>query len=108
MVTAALCPLAETQQKATIWLENYFDVFADKSPDSEEVQLAIVYKKDVYRAYKADMEKSGIKFIQEPLFIDLWNALFPHYLVRPWLDVPGKCEICYEIDTARRKTSDTR
>jgi len=108
MIVSALCPRPDSQQKATIWIENYFDIFADKSPDSEEVQLSICYKKDVYAAYKIETEEAMEAPVQETLFRELWNCLFPHYLIRPWLDVPGKCEPCYIIDTERRSTKDKK
>lgn len=107
MILSSMCPGSEEQIIATTWIESYFEKFADKSPDSEEVQLAITYKKDVYKEYKAARVLANQEPIGHSLFNELWNALFPHYLVRPWLDVPGKCEVCYEIDTARRSTSDS-
>jgi hypothetical protein len=106
MIVAALCPHSDDQIKATTWIEEYFELFADKSPDSEEVQLAICFKKDVWRLYRKSRKQANEGFISYSLFVDLWNSLFPNYLIRPWLDVPGKCEVCYEIDTASRSTSD--
>jgi hypothetical protein len=35
------------------------------------------------------------------------NTLFPTCIKRPWVDIPGKCDTCYEIDRLRKSSEDS-
>ena len=104
MFRAALCPLADNQQLAIIWLEEYFLKYGDSAPNRDETHLLIMHKSDIYKRYVHELETSfpPRKFVSYSRFIALWNVLFPKYINRPWCDIPGKCDICYEIDKQRR------
>lgn len=86
---ASLCPAAENQQYATVWLERYFDNFGDKIPNRQETHLLIIAKKDVYRQYVAAMSNAQRPTIDHSTFNNLWNTLFPFCINRPWCDIPG-------------------
>ena len=107
MVRAAMTPLADSQHFAVIWLEDHFNKFGDHAPNSLETHLSISNKKDVWQEYKKESEEKHLDVVSKERFNELWNTLFPHFLIRPWIDVPGKCETCYEIDTQRRTCKDT-
>ena len=108
MVRSAFCPLAESQQFAVNWMENYFDTYGDKAPNRDEIHLLIMQKADVYKLYAHEFQNSSPprKVISYSRFLGLWNALFPKCINRPWCDIPGKCDICYEIDKQRRTSED--
>lgn len=74
------------------------------SPESFEVKLSISHKKEVYEEYQSQIEKKGEKIVNLNRFYELWNCLFPLSVNRPWIDIPGKCAVCLEIDRLRRST----
>ena len=86
-----------TQRLAVEWLRNYFDVYGDDSPNSEETLVQIMLKGDLYKHYLIDMK--GQPIVSEPRFGELWNDLFLHCQHRSYC-------VCYEIDKQRRATSD--
>jgi hypothetical protein len=49
MVRNSLVPFAGTQRLAVEWLKNYFDVYGDDSPNSEDVLVQIMLKGDLYQ-----------------------------------------------------------
>ena len=51
MVRNAITPFAENQRQAVEWLKNYFDVYGDDSPNSEETLVQVMLKGDLYRHY---------------------------------------------------------
>jgi hypothetical protein len=89
MCQAALCPLADNQQFATIWLENYFSAYGDCAPNREEVHLMIMQKKDLYKQYVGEFNKTqrSDQIIAQNRFNDLWNVLFPRSINRPWCSI---------------------
>jgi hypothetical protein len=109
MIRSSIMPLADLQQFASIWLENYFTTYGDQSPNSDETKLLVMQKKDVYDKYKHDMEASNPprQLVSNSRFNELWRVLFPTCRSRPWCDVPGKCSTCFEIDKQRHSEHDT-
>lgn len=109
MIRAALTPMADIQQLATLWLEHYFETYGDQAPNQDETHLHIMQKKDLYILYESEMLKSDppCATVSYTRFIKLWNVLFPKCRSRPWCDIPGKCDICYEIDRQRRTEEDS-
>ena len=65
-------------------------------------------KQDVFKRYKNTMISSvpPRPHVKYSRFISLWNTVFPKCRRRPWCNVPGKCDICYEIDRMRREADD--
>ena len=106
---SSLVPLAERQQYAVLWMEDYFDKYGDQSPNSEETQLCIMHKSDVYKKYFHEMSNANPprEHVDYSLFNSLWNTIHPKSRSRPWCDIPGKCDTCFEIDSARRKSDDS-
>jgi hypothetical protein len=71
--------------------------------------LSMPHKYELYDRYKEEHQKYNQGFdsiVTLERFIQLWNALFPHYLLRPYLNVPGKCKTCYQIDSLKNQTND--
>jgi hypothetical protein len=104
LVRAALMPCNDTHQHCSNWLDTYFKRYGDFAPNKDEIKLAITRKKEIYSMYVADF--SGRPVLDEQKFYVLWNTLFPRCVSRPWCDIPGKCETCYEIDRGRRESTD--
>lgn len=108
MVRAALQPMADPQQFCSEWIERYVDTYGDKAPDKDEWKLQIIQRRDLYKQYKKDMESSSPpqKIVSEARFNTIWQVLFPTCTNRPWCDIPGKCDTCYNIDKMRRESED--
>jgi hypothetical protein len=86
-----------------IWLHNYFIGFGDVAPNKDEVMLAINSKAESYEAYKKEFKVTDQTVLDYTTFIDIWNGLFPNYIQRPWVSIPGKCDTCYIIDKMRKE-----
>lgn len=106
MIRNAITPLAEKQRQAVEWLKNYFDVYGDDSPNSEETLVQVMLKGDLYQHYLKDMVAAGREVVCQTRFGELWNVLFPFCQRRSYCDQPGKCSVCYEVDKQRRSTTD--
>ena len=75
---------------------------------------------DIYDVYVEDMKVLGVFDFAESSsskgarsgvvgyqrFTQLWNILFPRSRLRSWIDIPGKCDTCLEIDRLRRESKD--
>jgi len=121
MLTASMIPNRDKDIMAAQWLEDRFLKYGDHSPNSSNHFLSETFKVDVFRMYEVEQLHYGLPVMDSSNFNSLWNALYPKYLVRPWLNVPGKfffnynlfnffknnvpgkCNICYQIDQRRKK-----
>jgi len=85
--------LADTQQIAVIFLEEFFSLVGDVSPTGDEVKISVHFKNEVYKAYKTKLESAGVddakKAVSYQRFLQLWDYLFPYYVKRPHCDIPG-------------------
>jgi hypothetical protein len=127
----ALLPLGGDQRMAMAWLSDFFHKYGDPAPNGEEIRMSLSDKRDAwvsysrknltnfnfkifgyytyFKLYYADeMKKLKQGYITIKRFYELWNGLYPQYLLRPWISIPGKCEICYLIDTLRRNSNDSK
>lgn len=100
-----LAPLNRGDQIAIAWLNHHFEHYGDQSPNSLETMLSITHKKEVYEQYRSQLKTSHEKLVRLERFYEIWISLFPLAVNRPWCDIPGKCETCYEIDQLRRTTT---
>ena len=96
----------DAHQYCVIWLERYFATYGDIAPNKDEIKLAICRKKEIFDVYVKDMETGRRSTVEQHTFYEIWNALFPRAVSRPWCDIPGKCNTCYEIDRMRRESTD--
>jgi hypothetical protein len=108
MIRAAMVPSAAVKIDCTLWLESYFDRFGDQMPNKDEVKLLIMQKTNLFDKYVHDLTSEIMPraTVSRTMFYRLWSALFPKCVSRPWCDVPGKCDTCYEIDRLRRTSED--
>jgi len=109
MVRAALQPFSQRQQMCRVWMEDYFKTFGDHQPNSEFNKLSVLTKRDVYDTYKQEFaikHSPARPVVGYSTFTELWNVMFPYVTIRPFVDVPGKCDICFEIDRLRRSSGD--
>jgi hypothetical protein len=84
-----------------------FRKIGDFSPNSESVDIALSFKKDLHMAYVEEQKRINYDFVDYSKFIGLWNVLYPHFSTRLWLNVPGKCWLFSEIDSLRRGSGDS-
>lgn len=92
-VQASLSPTAEAQQFCIVWFKKYFDKFGDRAPNRFETYLIITARRVVYHQYVDEFTRSHRQFVQESVFTNIWNAVFPRYIDRPWCDIPGNTAI---------------
>ena len=104
MIYAALTPMAETQRVCVRWLLRYFELFGD---DKDEVMIQVMLKKQVHEHYQKHMMSQSRAYVGLERFYDIWNVLYPKHRLRPYCDIPGSCDTCYEIDRLRRQEKDT-
>jgi hypothetical protein len=108
MIRAGLTPLSDKQRTCAHWMQNYFKIYGDSDPGRDEVHLIILSRREVYQHYCRDMasQEAALEYPRDPVsesrFYQLWHALFPLCVDRPWCDIPGKCKLCAEIDRLRR------
>ena len=74
MLRSCLMPLSH--QPTAIWLENHFEIYGDKAPNKEEIQLSVKLKKEVFEIYVREMTCS--QFETYNVFVNIWNSLFFH------------------------------
>jgi len=109
MAVSALTPSSDLQHEAVIWMDNYFHLYGDKIPNrTDEIHVSLSDKKSLWILYKFDQEQSYSRFISLSTFYNLWNTLFPRYTIREFVDIPGKCLTCYEIDSIRKNNSSNK
>jgi hypothetical protein len=90
-----------------MWIKAYFDDFGDVAPNSRENMVAISTKKELFEIYEKETRQVGQRAIDYNSFIEIWNALHPYNLIRSWVNPPGKCLLCADIDALRRKAKDS-
>jgi len=110
MARAALTPTSQAQQVAIAWLEDYAARHGDDSPTREEIHLSAMRKTDIYIEYKREFSKehTDTQTVNLKKFLEIWNAVFPHVLQRPYVSICGKCITCYEIEDVRHTSTDAR
>ena len=110
MVRAAMSSWSNTQSDCQIWLESYFEKYGDIAPNKDETRLLLMQKKVLYEKYvdefTASTKTAPRPVVLESKFYEMWANLFPKCVKRPWCDIPGKCDTCYEIDKFRRTEED--
>lgn len=103
MVRSAIAPSADAQKSCILWLEQYFEKYGDHKPNADQINLQILTKKEVYEKYTFDFKsKYNENIVPIKKFYELWSVLFPKSRIKPWCDIPGKCDICAAIDKGRR------
>ena len=104
MVRSSIIPLAERQRLCSQFLDEYFTVHGDTSPDSDEVMLQIMNNGSLYRIYAK--QYAGRHPVVPSAFNQLWRVCWAKYRKRHYCDIPGSCDICYEVDRGRREEHD--
>ena len=102
MLRAGLTPLAEVQHLCKIWLEDFFERQGDMDPDSDDVNIQLTLRKELFKKYSSEMSSRKRQYVSEKRFNEIWNVIFPHHRIRPYCDKPGHCDLCYEVDRGRR------
>lgn len=83
-IRASLTPSAETQQLASLWLEDYFDKYGDQAPNKNETHLQLMDKKNLFDMYIHDLTKQDPprQTVNYSRFLVLWSVLFPTCISR--------------------------
>lgn len=105
MVKAALTDQSYAVSMTIEWMNDYFQ-YGDFKPNGDKVSLPVDTKKEVYEEYKADMRIRDffpVSVVDRTKFDRIWNKLYPNTQLRSWVNIPGKCDICMEIDILRRQ-----
>ena len=97
-------PASEVQQSAYLWLANYVNTYGDHIPNSpDDINLHLLRRKDVYDEYCSQKTTVDEDIVTYERFMALWRVLLPKAKSRPWCNVTGKCDTCFEINDRRRK-----
>ena len=104
MISDSLLPQSDID--LSLWLEDTFLTYGDSAPNRNAVFLAATFKRDIWQLYTNEMKAIGQTPVNEKKFSEIWLAVYPSYLVRPYANVVGKCDTCYTIDYQRRAASD--
>lgn len=107
-IIAGLVPFNDNALFTSGWLEEYFKNYGDHKPNGSEIYISAPTKKCVYDQYVNETEIMGIQSVDISIFYEIWNSMYPNCLLRPWVDVPGKCSTCYEIDCGRKRSTDKK
>lgn len=86
-------------------MESFFDL-CDKDPTSYETHCNAGGKNEIWDLYVVEKKNQNANYLEYNDFLDLWNSLFPRVTCRDFKNIPGKCQICWEIDRKRRTNSD--
>lgn len=79
--------------------------------NNNEIESSVNNKKIIAAAMNPEKNttrkrnKKGIVSFSK--FVNIWRSIFPTVACRPYVDIPGKCFTCYEIDRQRRSTSNS-
>ena len=106
MARLAITPSSDLQMAAVIWLNDYFSVYGDHHPNDEQISMSVPTKKEVWQAYKTEHTSIAQPFVTQSNFNALWLAIYPQYMLKPFISVAATCDTCYKIDTARKSTTD--
>ena len=83
MIQAALTPKCDSQSFAKAWMEDFFNTYGDKSPNSQEVLLSLMQNNDVYVKYETYCIENNIQErVDYSKFNGLWKTIFPFVNIR--------------------------
>lgn len=108
MIRAAMTPASPAQIFAKLFIIDYVESFADVSPNSNDEFVTASTRKQVFDEYEEYCNRHNVEPIGLMRFYKIWSVLFPTLKLRPWKNVVGKCDVCYEIDRRRKSGECTR
>ena len=85
-------------------ISNYLETTVQ---NKDEVMIQVMLKKQVHEHYQKHMMSQSRAYVGLERFYDIWNVLYSKHRLRPYCDIPGSCDTCYEIDRLRRQEKDT-
>ena len=93
----AKLPQTEAAHHCYNWLENHFKLSGDNEPNSNEIHLDTVNKKDIYAEYVDESILYDFDPLRETQFNKIWQNSFPYVKIRKYKACSGKCSICAEL-----------
>lgn len=98
----ATLPNTDASYHCYIWLENRFELGGDSQPNSREIHLDPINKKDFYEEYVNEAQLYGYEALGKTQFNKTWRKSFPHVKVRKYKSCTGKCRVCAELSIQTR------
>ena len=99
----AKLPNTEAAHYCYNWLENHFNLSGDNEPNSDEIHLDPVDKKEIYAEYANEAIIYKTKRVKKTQFNKIWRDCFPHVKIRKYKACSGKCAVCAELSIQTRK-----
>lgn len=100
---AMVClPCGDASLQVYTWMHDYFHRrIGDFQPNSNEIHLEQMDKKDPYKEYVEDCTIDGIRPASYELFCLVWRTSFKHVKIREYKSVCGKCQVCSSLSLMR-------
>jgi hypothetical protein len=57
--------------------------------------------------YETEQRYLNLPVVPPSKFGEIWNAVFPNLKIRAWINPPGKCNLCGNIDSKRRVATES-
>jgi hypothetical protein len=94
----AYIPDKDSNLKALLWMEDFFNTTADKSHVGDNrVELNGLYSySGIYELFKKFCEENdeASAVVSYTVFRSVWKRCFPNVRIKKYLSVNGKCEVC--------------
>jgi hypothetical protein len=105
VIRAGLASSSSLRADAIIWLENYIQNFADHAPNSDMCHVSVPTRSALWEDYKQCQINKNLRYVNKKRLLQIWRSMFPYCDVRKFVNVPGKCDTCYEIDALRKSSN---
>ena len=86
-----------------VGLRKYFKHNGDHQPNSEHCHVAVPTKRELWEEYVEWQKSTNQPPLHIKTFGKLWASLFPYCDIRSFVEVSGKCETCYQIQSRRMR-----
>lgn len=83
---------------------DFFEKTAEILPTEDKARINVTFKEEVCDAHLKSFQSLKLPYGEEipttskPRFVELWNAVYPHYYTQSSCDNPEKCDYCSVID----------
>ena len=86
-----ITPSSDLQMTAMFWLDEHFLAFGDHHPNDEQCSMSVPTKKEVWLEYSKECQELKLKYLTHAKFNELWNAIYPHNSLKPYINVSMSC-----------------
>ena len=99
----ALLPNTEPAIHLYSWLDNHFKLSGDFQPNTGEIHLDPVEKKEVYEEYVNEATLCDLQPQSLTQFCKIWKDCFSNVKIRKYKACTGKCAICADFTVYSRE-----